>query len=328
MQTRFYFMFAILLVTAAAAFGQTMPTGMTSATFSSGPNGAFKGSVTFGGGMSPYLPPAVTGAPYSGDEVTETVQTLADGGHISHTMPGSHVSRDADGRTRVERPLMQRPAGAPAARNLPTDIPTIAEITDPAAGYRYVLDPVNHVAHRIALQARPTAAARAASGFASGGAAGTAPQMQLLGGSGGSYVTRTGVMSAAVGPPPQGVPIAPGAVVARPPLGLQAGLAPQFTQESLGSQVIGGVLAEGMRTTTTIPVGMEGNDRPLVNTTETWTSPDLKTTILRITTSPTGVNTFRIDNLSLTPPDPSLFMPPADYTVVDETGSFTINFGQ
>jgi hypothetical protein len=40
------------------------------------------------------------------------------------------------------------------------------------------------------------------------------------------------------------------------------------------------------------------------------------------------VQTFRIDNLSRTTPDPSLFMPPAGYTVVDETGTFTIDFGQ
>jgi hypothetical protein len=136
-------------------------------------------------------------------------------------------------------------------------------------------------------------------------------------------------MSAAVAPPPQGVPGAPSVVVAGMPRAVQAGQAPQHTQESLGSKLIDGVLAEGMRTTQTIPVGMEGNDEPLVNTTETWTSVDLKLVILRITTSPTaGVQTFRIDNLSLTPPDPSLFMPPAGYTVVDEAGTFTINFGQ
>ena len=94
------------------------------------------------------------------------------------------------------------------------------------------------------------------------------------------------------------------------------------------NEVIDGVLAEGMRITTTIPVGMQGNDRPLVNATETWTSPDLKTAVLRITTSPAGVTTFRIDNLSRSTPDPSLFMPPAGYTLVDETGAFTIDFGQ
>jgi len=132
-------------------------------------------------------------------------------------------------------------------------------------------------------------------------------------------------MSGTLAPPLQGVPAVLGAVLTGAPRAAQA-IRP--TTEDLGSQTIDGVLVAGTRTTFTIPVGMEGNDRPLVNTTETWISPDLKITILMINTSPTsGVQTFRIDNLSRTP-DPSLFMPPADYTVVDETGTFTINFGQ
>jgi hypothetical protein len=300
-------MFAILLVTAAAAFGQTMSTGMTSATFSDLPNGSLKGSAMFGAGNA-YLPPTVAGAPYSGDEVTETVQTLADGGHITHTTAGSHVSRDAAGRTRVERLLMQRPTGM-AAANFPTDLPTVVEITDPAAAYRYALDQANHVAHRIALQARPAPVMRPASVSA----AGVTPQA--------TAAIRTGAMSATLPPPPQGAPGTLGSVIAGAPRAAQAGQTPQFTREDLGSKVIDGVLAEGMRITTTIPVGMEGNDRPLVNSTETWTSPDLKTAVLRITTTPTGVNTFRIDNLSRS-------TPPAGYTLVDETGTFTINFGQ
>jgi hypothetical protein len=328
MQTRFYFMFAIVLVTAAAAFGQSMPSGMISTSFSGGPNGSFEFSATFRGGIFPYPPAAVTGAPYSGDEVHETVQTLADGGHITHTMPGAHVSRDAEGRTRVDRRILQRPTGMPAAK-FPTDIPIIAEITDPAAGYRYVLDPVNHVAHRIALQARPTARA-VGPGVVGGGAVGGTPQMQYGGGLGGPVVMRAGVMTATSAAPPLGVPMAPGAVLASAPLAAQAGRASQFTHESLGNQVINGVLAEGTRDTSTIPVGTQGNDRPLVSSDETWTSPDLKITVLRISADPvSGVQvTFRIDNLSRTPPDPTLFMPPADYTVVDETGSFTIDFGQ
>jgi hypothetical protein len=322
MQTRFCFVFTTLLVTAAAAFGQSMATGMTSSSFSSGPDGSFKGSATFNGG--PSFPAAtVAGAPYSGDEVTETVQTLADGTHITHTMPGPHVSRDSAGRTRVERALVQRPTGMPATAGFPADVPTIVEITDPVAGCRYVLDPMNHIAHRIAIQARPLPARLGP------GAAGGAPQLQLGAGSGDRAVTRTGVMSDTLAPPPQGVPGAPGAVGFGAPRAAQSGQALRPTTEDLGSQMIDGVLVAGTRTTTTIPVGVQGNDRPLVNTTETWISPDLKITVLRVTTSPiSGVQTFRIENLSRTAPDPILFMPPADYTVVDETGSFTINFGQ
>ena len=39
-----------------------------------------------------------------------------------------------------------------------------------------------------------------------------------------------------------------------------------------------------------------------------------------------GVRTFRIENLTRTPPDPSLFLPPPDYTAVNEQGRFTITY--
>jgi hypothetical protein len=328
MQTRFCFMFAILLVTAAAAFGQSMATGMTSSSFSSGPDGSFKGSATFNSGPL-FQSATVADAPYSGDEVNETVQTLADGTHITHTMAGPHVSRDSAGRTRVERALVQRPTGMPATVGFPADVPTIVEITDPVAGCRYVLDPMNRIAHRTAIQARPEPMARPAPAGLGSGAAGGTRQMQLGAGSGDRAVTRTGVISDTLAPPPQGVPGAPGAVGFSAPRAAQSGQALRPTTEDLGSQMIDGVLVAGTRTTATMPVGMQGNDRPLVNTTETWTSPDLKITVLRVTTSPiSGVQTFRIENLSRTAPDPILFMPPADYAVVDETGTFTINFGQ
>jgi hypothetical protein len=56
-------------------------------------------------------------------------------------------------------------------------------------------------------------------------------------------------------------------------------------------------------------------------------SPDLKIQILSKFNDPrSGENTFRIQDLSRTPPDAMLFTVPPDYTVVDEAGSFTINF--
>ncbi len=39
-----------------------------------------------------------------------------------------------------------------------------------------------------------------------------------------------------------------------------------------------------------------------------------------------GENTFRVQHLSRTPPDPALFTVPSDYTVTDEAGAFTIHF--
>jgi len=59
-----------------------------------------------GGGMM--------GAPYSAEEVTETIQTLADGTHISQPAPKVKFYRDSQGRTRAER-TFPLPAGVSAA---------------------------------------------------------------------------------------------------------------------------------------------------------------------------------------------------------------------
>jgi hypothetical protein len=49
--------------------------------------------------------------------------------------------------------------------------------------------------------------------------------------------------------------------------------------------------------------------------------------ILSITHDPRSSDrTFKIANLSRTAPDPTLFMPPADYTIVDEKDQFTIQY--
>lgn len=66
---------------------------------------------------------------------------------------------------------------------------------------------------------------------------------------------------------------------------------PQITIEPLGIRVIQGVQTEGQRRTTVTPVGFRGNDRPLTDVAEVWTSPQLQLTILQ--TSKTGNNESR-----------------------------------
>jgi hypothetical protein len=55
---------------------------------------------------------------------------------------------------------------------------------------------------------------------------------------------------------------------------------PKATSESLGTQVIEGVNAEGTRRTTTWAVGSRGNDRDIVVTNETWFSEQLQLEVL------------------------------------------------
>jgi hypothetical protein len=91
---------------------------------------------------------------------------------------------------------------------------------------------------------------------------------------------------------------------------------PNIKTESLGTQVIGGVTAEGTRITRTIPAGQIGNQAPLVITLERWYSPELQTDVMRKQVNPQfGETTFRLTNIVRAEPDASLFQVPPNYTI-------------
>jgi hypothetical protein len=86
-----------------------------------------------GFGMGPGRGHAlVTGAPYSATETVSTIQTLASGNTITH-QDVRQVYRDSDGRVRTERTVTP-PAGSGKSAF------TAIEISDPVAGYRYLLN--------------------------------------------------------------------------------------------------------------------------------------------------------------------------------------------
>lgn len=86
-----------------------------------------------------------TGAPYSGQTQYGNSRTLPNGVHMSNQSSGPMIYRDSKGRVRTERHAFpQGQSGRPVS---PDDF-IIAEIHDPVAGFEYVLDPVNRVAHR------------------------------------------------------------------------------------------------------------------------------------------------------------------------------------
>lgn len=91
---------------------------------------------------------------------------------------------------------------------------------------------------------------------------------------------------------------------------------PQRTEESLGDQVIQGLKVQGTRTTTTIPAGQMGNERPIQIVSERWYSPDLQTVVKFTHSDPwAGETTFQLTNINRAEPDASLFQVPAGYTV-------------
>lgn len=87
-------------------------------------------------------------------------------------------------------------------------------------------------------------------------------------------------------------------------------------RESLGTQTINGVVAEGTRTTHTIPVGQIGNDKPLQIVSERWYSPDLQIVLKTTRTDPRfGTTTYTVTNIQRSEPSASLFAVPSDFTV-------------
>ena len=102
---------------------------------------------------------------------------------------------------------------------------------------------------------------------------------------------------------------------------------PEIKQEDLGTQMIEGVMAQGHRTVQTWAAGTQGNDRPFQTSSETWMAPDLQLVVLHRNSDPrSGESTMKLLNISRTEPAASLFMPPPDYTAVDETGPFEIRW--
>ena len=86
--------------------------------------------------------------------------------------------------------------------------------------------------------------------------------------------------------------------------------------EQLGNMFIEGVQAQGTRTTTTIPAGQIGNDRPINIVDERWYSPDLQMTIMTKHSDPrSGETNFALKSINRSAPPPTLFEVPSDYTV-------------
>jgi len=197
----------------------------------------------------------VTGAPFSAHMVTQRSQTLSDGTHVTHQSTGA-VYRDSAGRMRQEwsmTGLRWLTGPGQAAHAL--------FISDPVAGYHYVVDEDSKTVSRMPLPSTDAVKQR------------------------GARPARHGE---------------------------------QVATESLGTQVIEGVNAEGTRITRTIAVGAEGNDKAIQIVTERWFSPDLQTVVLIKHSDPwMGESTMRLTNISRSEPAASLFAVPSDYAVRD-----------
>lgn len=227
---------------------------------------------------------SVAGAPYSAQSTTERVQVLADGNRIVQTTSGS-VARDSQGRVRREESL-------PGFKTNGGDAPHIVMIDDPVAHVHWTLDAQRKIAMKMSL---PSIKAGPAGVVAGSGISQTKNFF---------FVANDSPASRTAGP----------SVAIMKNEG--ASKDDNVIKSDLGTQNIEGVAAEGTRIIHTIPAGQFGNEQPMVITTETWYSPDLKVLVMSKSTDPRmGDTTYTLTNIQRSEPDPSLFQVPEGYTV-------------
>jgi hypothetical protein len=230
----------------------------------------------------------VKGAPYSATTTSESVQTLGDGNRISQTNTGS-VARDSQGRTRQD-------AALPPIGNLSAaSAPHLVFIHDPVAGTSFTLNLTDKTAWKNPMPPPGALGAGQIEGrimidtMVKGKNSDTAGASPML--------------------PPPDISVMRHIETDEPA---------EANTESLGSQTMEGVVANGVRTTRTIAAGQIGNERPISIVTEVWTSPDLKTIVSSKRDDPRmGEQTFRLTNIVRAEPDPSLFTVPSDFKIID-----------
>jgi hypothetical protein len=130
-----------------------------------------------------------------------------------------------------------------------------------------------------------------------------------------SHVSGTNLNKAPILTPGSNAPTTDG----KPAGAVSATLAPanNMKTESLGTREINGLKVVGTRTTHTNPANGAA-DRPFVSTVDSWSSPDLKVTVMTETNTSAGDHhVTRLENIVRTEPSAALFQVPSDYKVRD-----------
>ena len=225
---------------------------------------------------APVMGKTVKGAPYSADEITESLQVLADGTRISHQSKAT-VYRDSLGRVRRESPDK-------------------IVIFDTVTGYSYTLDPKSMTVERLTMGTLLMNRQKLFFVYRKS----TTPSPEATAKAKAELDATVAEWKAGLAQLGEALP--------------KLASRNNPLTESLGQQVIEGLTADGTRATETIETGAIGNDRPIHVVYETWISPDLQTVVMTKHTDPrTGEETFRLANLHRGEPAANLFVVPADY---------------
>jgi hypothetical protein len=255
-------------------------------------------------GMVGGLTSNVKNAPYKAEQITGTTQTLGDGTriHNEHTMT---IYRDSQGRVR---------------RELPDEV----SIMDPNTGVGYTLNTKDLTYRKMAVSVsvnfkNASGASVSGSGGGSGGGAffvspdGPAGTSIAAGGGRGENVRVIAPQIVADGPNTAATYSFNGQTVT-----MSTSATTDMKKESLGTQTMEGVSAQGERRTSTIEAGTIGNDRPIQIVSERWYSPDLQMDVMTRHSDPrTGEEVMRLANINRAEPDASLFVLPAGYQLVE-----------
>ena len=242
---------------------------------------------TEGGVMS-----SVKNAPYRADQITENTQTLGDGTRI-HNEHQVTIYRDSQGRVRREQPNGE------------------VSIWDPTSEASYTLNPENMTARKMHVSVSVKS-----------------------GGAGGLDTVRDGAAVFAFGGRGEDMPVILSQIVTDGPggererkegkgggmvtIGSKTVTMMDQKKESLGTQTMEGVNAQGERQTRTIEAGDIGNDRPIQIVSERWYAPDLQVEVMTRHSDPrTGEEIMRLTNINRAEPDPSLFQVPVGYQIVE-----------
>jgi hypothetical protein len=287
MTIRFGVLLLAMSTFAAPAFAQLEPPDVFTFAVAAEPAGVMaQGGVVYGGVDLVAVEPfdkgrVVTGAPYSAEAITEVTQPLSDGNRIERRT-SAKFARDSRGRIRREHQAMAVGTLVAEAEAI------IVTISDPVAGTFVTLDSER----RTAMQSKMSKPSRTRSLDVTEERFVMADRMAAIGGTAGVRV----------GPYTGGTPAQAPAV--------------SVQTDSLGTQTIEGVRAEGQRTTTTIPPGAIGNQQPIEIVSERWFSPELQVVVLTRRSDPRfGETVYRLTNIVRAEPPATLFQIPPDYRI-------------
>lgn len=235
----------------------------------------------------------VKGAPYSGVEVTEATQVLADGTRI-HNESQTQVYRDSEGRMRRE---------------------TGNEVTiwDPVANASWVLNSKTQTARKLPMGTFYYSTSAKAGGSETVMFTKRVTENTIhIPAEADQKVLDAKVKAEVESGLRQNMAYAAGGAIVR----REAKKGEAGKTESLGKRMIEGVNADGIKAVTTIEAGAIGNDRAIQSTAETWYSPELQTVMSTRRTDPrTGEETFKLTNVSRAEPPAYLFQVPAGYQI-------------